>query len=313
MSSSSQRLILFDVDQTLLSTRGGDRKALNTAFSELYGIEDAFKGVGFGGRMDLSIMAEVYRINNVPDGDRNMDEFKTIYFERLAQVLPVWDNGIVYPGVRELLRALESEEGVQLGLATGNFREAAFIKLQRYGLDGYFVEGGFGGDHPERPEVVADAIVKCQEIAGKVYELLQFHFHAPAEHAFAGMRAAMEVHFVHRSASGALAVAGLTMRVGGRNEALAAVFANMPAEAGPAVGIAGATVDASAVLPRRAGASFQYGGSLTTPPCSEGVRWIVLAEPIEASAEQVAAFRRIVGPNARPLQALRGRLPKLSR
>ena len=170
MSSSSQRLILFDVDQTLLSTRGGDRKALNTAFSELYEIEDAFEGVGFGGRMDLSIMTEVYRINNVPDGDRNMDEFKTIYFERLAQVLPVWDNGIVYPGVRELLRALEPEGGVQLGLATGNFREAAFIKLRRYGLDGYFVEGGFGGDHPERPEVVADAISKCQEIVGKVYE-----------------------------------------------------------------------------------------------------------------------------------------------
>ena len=165
-----QRLILFDVDQTLLSTRGGDRKALNTAFSELYGIEDAFEGVGFGGRMHLSIMAEVYRINNVPEGDRRLDDFKSIYFERLAQVLPDWDSGIVYPGVRELLGALESEEGVQLGLATGNFREAAFIKLRRYGLDGYFVEGGFGGDHPERPEVVADAITKCQKLAGKDYE-----------------------------------------------------------------------------------------------------------------------------------------------
>ena len=165
-----QRLILFDVDQTLLSTRGGDRKALNTAFSELYGMEDAFAGVGFGGRMDLSIMAEVYRINNVPEGNRRLDDFKVIYFGHLARILPEWDNGIVYPGVRELLRVLESEEGVQLGLATGNFREAAFIKLQRYGLDGYFAEGGFGGDHPERPEVVADAIANCQALSGKVYE-----------------------------------------------------------------------------------------------------------------------------------------------
>ena len=173
MSSSSQRLILFDVDQTLLSTRGGDRKALNTAFSELYEIEDAFEGVGFGGRMDLSIMAEVYRINEVAEGHRRLDDFKAIYFGHLARILPEWDNGIVYPGVRELLRALESEGGVQLGLATGNFREAAFIKLRRYGLDGYFVEGGFGGDHPERPEVVADAISKCQEIVGKVYERIR--------------------------------------------------------------------------------------------------------------------------------------------
>ena len=165
-----QRLILFDVDQTLLSTRGGDRKALNTAFSELYGIEDAFEGVGFGGRMDLSIMAEVYRINEVAEDDRRLDDFKSRYFEHLERILPEWENGIVCPGVRDLLMALDSSKDVRLGLATGNFREAAFIKLQRYGLDGFFEEGGFGGDHPERPEVVADAIAKCQALADTVYE-----------------------------------------------------------------------------------------------------------------------------------------------
>lgn len=165
-----QRLILFDVDQTLLSTRGGDRKALNITFQEMYGIGDAFDGVGFGGRMDLSIMAEVYRINGVPEGHRRLEEFKLRYFKHLTEILPEWDSGIVYPGVRELLRVLKSEAGVQLGLATGNFREAAFIKLQRYGLDGYFVEGGFGGDHPERTEVVADAIAKCQALSGNEYQ-----------------------------------------------------------------------------------------------------------------------------------------------
>ena len=165
-----QRLILFDVDQTLLSARGGDRKALNAAFSDLYGIEDAFEGVGFGGRMDLSIMAEVYRIRGVPEGDRRLDEFKVRYFEHLTAILPEWDEGIVHPGVRELLGALESEAGVQMGLATGNFREAAFIKLRRYGLDGFFEEGGFGGDHPNRTEVIADAIAKCQTLSGSVYE-----------------------------------------------------------------------------------------------------------------------------------------------
>ena len=69
-----------------------------------------------------------------------------------------------------MLRVLESEAGVQKGLATGNFREAAFIKLQRYGLDGFFEEGGFGGDHPQRTEVVADAIAKCQALSGRQYE-----------------------------------------------------------------------------------------------------------------------------------------------
>ena len=147
-----QRLILFDVDQTLISTRGGDRKALNDTFRELHGIDDAFEGISFGGRMDLSIMGQVYSHWGVAEGDRSLGDFKARYFELLEQVLKDWEMGIVYPGIPELLRALDSRAGVQLGLATGNFRESAFIKLRKYGLDTFFKEGGFGGDHPNRPE-----------------------------------------------------------------------------------------------------------------------------------------------------------------
>ena len=165
-----QRLILFDVDQTLISTRGGDRKALNTTFQELHCIDDAFEGINFGGRMDLSIMDQVYSHWGVAEGDRSLGDFKARYFELLELILKDWETGIVYPGIPELLSALDSRAVVQLGLATGNFRESAFIKLQKYGLDTFFEEGGFGGDHPERPQVVADAIVKCQRLSGKVYE-----------------------------------------------------------------------------------------------------------------------------------------------
>ena len=164
------RLILFDVDQTLISTRGGDRKALNTTFSELHGIDDAFEGISFGGRMDLSIMDQMYSHWGVAEEDRCLGDFKARYFELLEKVLKDWEMGIVYPGIPELLKALDSRAGVQMGLATGNFRESAFIKLRKYGLDTFFKEGGFGGDHPNRPEVVADAIVKCQTLSGKVYE-----------------------------------------------------------------------------------------------------------------------------------------------
>ena len=164
------RLILFDVDQTLISTRGGDRKALNEAFQELHNIQDAFEGISFGGRMDLSIMDQVYSHWGVAEGDRCLGDFKVLYFELLELILKDWETGIVYPGIPELLSALDSRAGVHLGLATGNFRESAFIKLRKYGLDTFFKEGGFGGDHPERPEVVADAIVKCQALSGKVYE-----------------------------------------------------------------------------------------------------------------------------------------------
>ena len=164
------RLILFDVDQTLISTRGGDRKALNTTFQELHGIDDGFEGMNFGGRMDLSIMDQVYSHWGVAEVDRYLGDFKARYFELLEQILKDWEMGIVYPGIPELLRTLGSRAGVQLGLATGNFRESAFIKLRKYGLDTFFEEGGFGGDHPERPQVVADAIVKCQALSGMVYE-----------------------------------------------------------------------------------------------------------------------------------------------
>ena len=120
--------------------------------------------------MDLSIMDQVYSHWEVAEGDRCIGDFKARYFELLEQVLKDWEMGIVYPGIPELLRALDSRAGVQLGLATGNFRESAFIKLRKYGLDTFFEEGGFGGDHPDRPKVVADAIVKCQTLSGKVYE-----------------------------------------------------------------------------------------------------------------------------------------------
>ena len=145
-------------------------------------------------------------------------------------------------------------------------------------------------------------------VAGKPFKLLQFHFHAPSEHAIAGSRAPMEVHFVHGDADGSLAVVGVMMQAGGQNDPLASVFANMPEEAGPEVEIADTTIDASAMLPSEAGAYFHYKGSLTTPPCSQGVHWFVMANAIEVSTEQIGGFERVSGPNARPLQGLNDRL-----
>ena len=106
-------------------------------------------------------------------------------------------------------------------------------------------------------------------VAGKPFELLQFHFHAPSEHAIAGSRAPMEVHFVHGDADGSLAVVGVMMQAGGHNDPLSSVFANMPAEAGPEVEIADTAIDASAMLPSGSTAYSHYKGSLTTPPAAK--------------------------------------------
>ncbi len=145
-------------------------------------------------------------------------------------------------------------------------------------------------------------------VAGEIYELLQFHFHVPSEHAFDGSHMAMEAHFVHKNPAGVLAVVGVMMEAGAKNHALAAVFDNVPTEAGIEVDVAGTTVDASSILPTATTGYFHYSGSLTTPPCSEGVHWFILPDAIEVSAEQIAKFERMFGHNARPLQKCNDRL-----
>ena len=168
-----QRLVLFDVDLTLITATGCNLLALNSAFEHVHGIPDAFNDVAFGGGLDLPLMTEMYRkwglTKGSPDELPNLSQFKQVYFDHLVRQLATWTDGYICPGARELLEALTREPGVQLGLETGNFREAAFIKLRRFGMDTFFEEGGFGGDWMTRTEVVADAIAKCQALSGRVY------------------------------------------------------------------------------------------------------------------------------------------------
>ncbi len=158
------KLLLFDVDQTLLSTKGGDRKALDIAFHQLFGISDAFVGISFAGRMDMDILGETFRRWGIDRAEASdtMTRFQETYVRLLEEILPGWTEGHAYPGVRQLLEVLSRREDVYLGLNTGNFREAAFIKLKRYDLDQHFSEGGFGSDAPERSEALALAIQRCR-------------------------------------------------------------------------------------------------------------------------------------------------------
>ena len=137
------------------------------------------------------------------------------------------------------------------------------------------------------------------------YGLVQFHFHHRSEHTVAGADFPLELHLVHADAAGALAVVGVFLAEGGANEALAPVWRQLPAEVGPAALVAG-TVDANALLPERR-TTWRYRGSLTTPPCSEGVSWLMMTEPVTVSREQIEAFRAIFPVNNRPVQPLNGR------
>ena len=136
------------------------------------------------------------------------------------------------------------------------------------------------------------------------YDLLQFHFHAPSEHTLDGQPALMEIHFVHQDPnSGNLAVVGVLLIEGDQaNAAYAPVFDNLPAE----VGEPEATGESLALAPLlpEARTYYTYQGSLTTPPCSEIARWLLLANPVALSAEQIGAFTKIYAGNARPTQPL---------
>ena len=132
------------------------------------------------------------------------------------------------------------------------------------------------------------------------YKLLQVHFHRPSEHMIGGKSFPMEAHFVHRADSGGLAVVGVLMAEGKPNAAFGKIVKTMPAAEGPAVK-ADASIDPHAMLPTRL-SYFRYPGSLTTPPCSEVVEWLLLATPIQVAAADVAAFAKLYPMNARPVQ-----------
>ncbi|MFC5498546.1 carbonic anhydrase [Caenimonas terrae] len=141
-------------------------------------------------------------------------------------------------------------------------------------------------------------------LADGEYQLTQYHFHAPSEERINGRRYAMGVHLVHRDAQGKLAVVAVLMRLGKENQALKPLFARLPARPGDKVTLP--LLNPIAMLPPDRG-YYRFTGSLTTPPCSEEVSWQVLKQPVEISAAQLHAFRRLYPMNARPIQPRNGR------
>jgi carbonic anhydrase len=138
-----------------------------------------------------------------------------------------------------------------------------------------------------------------------LFTLKQFHFHAPSEHTVDGKSFPLELHFVHASDSGALTVVGVFITEGEKNDALAEAFQNLPENDKAAA--KKYAVDIPALLPKNQGA-FEYIGSLTTPPCSEDVNWVVLRQPITLSKEQIDAFKKLYPDNNRPIQKPNERL-----
>ena len=138
-------------------------------------------------------------------------------------------------------------------------------------------------------------------ISGEVYKLLQIHFHSPSEHQVVGESFPLEAHFVHINAQNQLAVIGVIFKLGNSNNFLSKLWKQMPTSAGPAKTYNNILVNGGELLPENK-SHYHYRGSLTTPPCSEGVRWFVMKNHTQVSQSQVHKFNSIVGKNNRPIQ-----------
>jgi carbonic anhydrase len=149
-------------------------------------------------------------------------------------------------------------------------------------------------------------------VGGKTFQLVQFHFHHPSEEKIKGKNFDMVAHLVHKNAEGNLAVVAVLIKKGHANAFIETLWAHLPKEEETEEVPANVSIDASGLLPAQHG-YYTYTGSLTTPPCSEGVTWLVLKAPIEISSDQINRFAHYYKNNARPVQPLDGRVVSESR
>jgi carbonic anhydrase len=184
-----------------------------------------------------------------------------------------------------------------------DIRDGLAVKLEPVAFD--YRAGAFSVVDTGHTVQVNVAPGNFAEFGGRRYELQQFHFHRPSEERLDGRQFELSVHLVHKDVEGRLAVVALLLGKGAAQPALDTVFGNLPLEKHEE-NRARVTLDPALLLPAER-AYFTYMGSLTTPPCSEGVQWVVLRHPMAASAEQIELFSRLYPNNARPLQSASGR------
>jgi phosphoglycolate phosphatase-like HAD superfamily hydrolase len=160
-----RRLVLFDIDSTLINTGGAGVQALKLATEGQFGIGDDLSGVEIAGRTDSGIVRQILAKHGTQPTDEELRRFFDIYIELLARQLPICE-GHVLPGIVELLERLESRPHITLGLLTGNLARGAQLKLEHYALWKYFPFGAFADDHHDRNELGLVACARALEHTG---------------------------------------------------------------------------------------------------------------------------------------------------
>lgn len=166
----ARKLLLFDLDWTLIYTGGAGIRALNTAFETLYGIPQAMKRLTVDGKTDPAICREMITIlaGKTPT-QADIERLCRGYLDQLALEIPNGPGYRILPGIPVLLETLSKMPDVLLGLGTGNLEEGAHIKLKRADLMKYFRFGGFGSDAEERPQVLATGVRRGEALSGKTF------------------------------------------------------------------------------------------------------------------------------------------------
>ncbi len=161
------KLLLFDVDGTLLLTGGAGIRAMAAAFEELFGIADAFRGTTMAGRTDHWVLSHALTRHGVSSGVEDLARFPEVYVSHLRREIekPGPRKGIM-PGVLPLLEALAAEPRAHLALLTGNYRGGARAKLEYFDLWRYFSGGAFGDDVPDRNLLLPMAIQTVRDAGG---------------------------------------------------------------------------------------------------------------------------------------------------
>jgi phosphoglycolate phosphatase len=157
-------LVLFDIDGTLLLSGGAGVRAMTLAFERAFGVGDAFAGIQIGGRTDTFLLSQAFQQANLPDDRAEHDRFQRVYLECLAGEIhkPGTGRRGVMPGVGALLPALRDDRRFHLALLTGNYEGAARIKLESFGLGGYFAWGVFGEESADRNELARIALARAE-------------------------------------------------------------------------------------------------------------------------------------------------------
>lgn len=156
------KVVLFDIDGTLLNTGGAGQSALECALKSMLTVQTPFSGVLTAGRTDRGIVDEIFATCGVDNTTESRQQFRDSYLMKLPETL-AQKPGSVLPGVRNLLNRLEHMEEIVLGLLTGNYEEGAWIKLRHFQLDHYFQFGGFGDHHADRGDVARSAVLAAEQ------------------------------------------------------------------------------------------------------------------------------------------------------